>query len=255
MTPMPPLTGDPGADAFLAALAARARALLGDALVGAYLLGSAARGDYLPGRSDLDVALVVRSPLDETTKRRIVADARAIAAPPSPRLELVAYRADVAGSPGARPAFELNLNTGGVGPDRVSLDPRDEPWFWFLLDLAAAADAAKTIEGRSASRVFGPVPREAVLEALAASLAWHAEHEEASANRVLNACRAWCWLDTGAWRSKSAAAHWAIDAGADVELVGHAAALRAGTRADPLEPSRVRALDRLVAERMHNARA
>jgi hypothetical protein len=250
---MPPLTGDPAADAYLAALGARARELLRDALVGAYLLNSGARGDYRPGRSDLDVALVVVDALDDERKTAVADAFRHRTLPcPAPRLELVAYRGAVARDPGWRPAFELNLNTGSAIDDHIALDPAEEPWFWFVLDLGAAADAALAIEGAPPDGVFGAPPHGAVLAALRASLAWHAEHDVVAPNRVLNACRAWCWVVTGGWRSKTAAAHWAIGAGGDRSVIEHAAALRAGSRTDPLDPDRVRALSRRVAELVEN---
>jgi hypothetical protein len=254
--PPKPLTGDRAADAYLARLGGRARELLGDDLVGAYVVNSGARGDYRPGRSDLDVCLVVRHALEEERKARVANAFRGGTMPcPAPRLELVVYRADVARDPGPRPAFELNLNTGSAITDHVTFDPADDPWFWFALDLGAAADAALAIAGPPPADVFGSPPRAAVLDALRASLAWHATHDEVAPNRVLNACRAWCWLVTGRWRSKSAAARWAIEVGADAALIEQALALREGTRSDPLDAERVRAISRRVAELVENGGA
>jgi hypothetical protein len=253
---MPPLTGDPAADAYLAVLGARARELLGDDLVGAYLLNSGARGDYRPGRSDLDVALVVDDALDDERKARVAEAFRHRTLPcPAPRLELVTYRAAVARNPGSRPDFELNLNTGTAIDDHVSFNPAEEPWFWFVLDLGAAADAALAIDGAVPDGVFGRPPRAAVVAGLRASLAWHAEHDVAAPNRVLNACRSWCWVVTGQWRSKTAAARWAIEAGGDRSVIEHAAALREGSRTDPLDPDRVRAFGRQVASVVENGGA
>src|SRR5215211_567999 len=51
--------------AYLKEIARRLSAILGEALVGVYAGGSYALGGYEPGRSDLDVAVVVREPLAE----------------------------------------------------------------------------------------------------------------------------------------------------------------------------------------------
>jgi hypothetical protein len=240
-----PLTGDQRADAYLVRLAQRARDVLGATFVGAYVVNSGARGAYLPGRSDLDVALIVTGALDARTKRDLADALRHRGLPcPAPRLELVVYRLDVVREPEARPPFELNLNSGPAIADHVGFDPDEEPWFWFALDLGAAADVASVIDGPPADAVFGAVSRQAILEAMAASDAWHAAHDRAAPNRVLNACRAWCWVETSSWRSKAAAARWAIDAGGDAELIRRAIALRASDRAGPLPGDRV---DRLAA--------
>jgi hypothetical protein len=242
------LTGDPPADAYLASLAGRARHVLGRAFVGAYLVNSGARADYLPGRSDLDVALIVAGQLDVPTRCRVADALRHGSLPcPAPRLELVVYQCEVAADPGSRPPFELNLNTGSAIDDHVAFDPAAEPWFWFLLDLAAAAEAAAVIDGPPAERIFGAVPRHAVLEALRDAHAWHAVHDAVAPNRVLNACRAWCWMVTSKWPSKTAAAAWGIDAGGDAELISHALALRAAEREDPLPAERVERFTMRVA--------
>src|SRR5205085_8623350 len=90
--------------------------------------------------------------------------------------------------------------------------------------------------------VLGPAPRELleeparaeVLEALRDSLAWHAEHEPASPDSVLNACRGWRWARTGRWTSKRSAAEWARGRMSDPAAVDAALAARdAGTDVDP----------------------
>jgi Domain of unknown function (DUF4111) len=238
---MRPATGDPAADRYLADLVAIADRILGDSLVGVYAVNSAARGNYLPGRSDLDVAVVVTASLDLTTKHRL-ADAlrhRSLLCP-APRLELVVYRRAVAAAPGATPAFELNLNTGPAIADHLTTDPADEPAHWFVLDLAAASEAALALVGPLPDEVFGPVPRPVALDALLASRAWHAAHDDVAPNRVLNDCRAWRYVVESRWSTKAEAAEWAIGAGGDAELIGQALALRAGNRADPLDADRVR---------------
>jgi aminoglycoside adenylyltransferase-like protein len=235
------LTGDAAADRYLTRLAEVVGVILGPELVGVYVANSGARGDYLPGRSDLDVAVVVSDGVAPETISRF-ADAvrhRSLACPAS-RLELVVYRRSVAAHPGPRPSFVLNLNTGPCIGDHVGLDPAAEPFHWFVLDLAAAADRAVPVVGPSPARIFGSPPAVAVREALSASAAWHAQHDAASPNRVLNACRAWRWSATGGWSTKSEAAAWAIARGADPALVRHALELRSGERTDPLDPAEIR---------------
>lgn len=233
-------TDDPRVDAYLAETLRRLERRLGPTLVGLYLLNSGARGDYLPGRSDLDLAVIVASPLDAATKARVAGDLRHRAHPcPAPRLELVVYRSAVARAPGAAPAFELNLNTGPAIADRLTTDPADEPPHWFVLDLAAAADVALAVAGPPAESVFGGVPRRTALEALVASRAWHAVHDTVAPNRVLNDCRGWRYAVEARWSSKAEAAGWAIARGARRDLVETALARRAGTSVEPLPPAMI----------------
>ncbi len=246
---------DHAAGAYLARLRRRAVELLGERIVGIYVVNSGARGDYLPGRSDLDVTIVVDRALDAET-RRLVADAfrHDQLACPAPRLELVVYRREVAADPGPSPEFELNLNTGRAIEDHVTFDRADEPSFWFVLDLASTAHAAVALAGPPGADLFGHVSRRDVLAALVGAQAWHVEHDAAAPNRVLNDCRAWRWVATGRWSSKAEAAEWAIGEGADPAVVTTALAMRRGDGAGPLRAEAVEALSAHVGEVIAQAR-
>jgi predicted nucleotidyltransferase len=176
------------------------------ALDAVYLLGSAALGAYEPGSSDVDVVAVTTGSLPVDERRRLAEAAEAISCP-ARKLELVVY-------PRGSEEWEINLNTG----EHVSFDPAEEPAFWFVLDRAIAEQHAVPLQGPPWTEVFPPVPREDVLDALARSLAWHAENEPSSRNTVLNTVRSWRWLETGEWGTKPQAARWLVDrVRADVE--------------------------------------
>src|SRR5205814_604480 len=137
-----------------------------------------------------------------------------------------------------------NLNTGPGTEERISLDPAAEPGHWFVVDLAIARSHARPILGPLPAALIGSIPRTDVLAALTDSLDWHSEHEGSSANAVLNACRAWRYALTGAWSTKTAAAEWALERGADRGLIDGAVELRAGAGAE-LDG---RAANRLLAQ-------
>ena len=61
---------------YLRVVGERLREVIGGPLVGVYAGGSYALGDYLPGRSDLDVAAVVRPALGHEAADALVADLR-----------------------------------------------------------------------------------------------------------------------------------------------------------------------------------
>jgi hypothetical protein len=248
---MPAPLDRPDAARYLERLVDRSRAVLGDRLIGAWLANSGARDDYLPGRSDLDVELGVDGALDEPSRFRLADALRHGSLPcPAPRLELVVYRSEVLADPGARPDWELNLNTGPATADHVGLDASAEPTHWFVLDLSMARERSIPLLGPPLADLLAPIPDELVIEALRASADWHAVNDAAAPNRVLNACRAWLWLTERRWSSKTEAAAWAIAAGGDASLIELALARRRGESVAPLPVDRIGALAGLVARHL-----
>jgi predicted nucleotidyltransferase len=161
-----------------------------------YLFGSAAQGAYEHGRSDVDVIAVTARPPSQEEKRAL-ADAAESLPCPARKLELVVY---------ARGAerHELNVNTGEL----VHFDAGDDPEFWFVLDRVIAEQQVVTLLGPPWDEVFAPVPRSVVLDALEQALEWQEQGDPVGRSSVLNACRAWMWLDTGRWATKPDAARW-----------------------------------------------
>lgn len=193
---------------------------LGDRLVGVYLFGSAGAGHYEPGISDLDVQAVVESSLD-LPDRLALASALSHAELPCParRLEFVCYARAAVQAAHRHPSFELNLNTGAGGLHHVCTDPSQEASHWFLLDMALGRERGQVLYGAPLQQTFATVPRAWVLAAMADSLAWHSQHEPASPNAVLNACRAWRYAVTGRLGAKAEAVEWARSQPADHPVV------------------------------------
>lgn len=253
---MPSPLDDPAAVAYLDELVDRSRAILGDRLIGAWLANSGALDDYLAGRSDLDVELAVADALHGPTARRLADALRHGSLPcPAPRLELVVYRREVLADPGSRPEWELNLNTGPAISDHVGIDPSAEPAHWFVLDLSMARERSVTLTGPPLRDLLAPIPDGVVIEALRASAAWHDANDACAPNRVLNAGRAWRWLEERRWSSKTEAATWAIEAGGDGELIELALARRRGATTQPLPVDRVAAFARKLDSRLARAAA
>jgi hypothetical protein len=170
------------------------------ALEAAYLIGSAATGAYEHGRSDLDVYAVVATALSDAEKEQLVARIEQLRCP-ARALELVIYSAAEAASP--RPRFELNLNLG-----KEEVAGAEESSHWFVLDRAIAEDHAVPLVGPPWRDMFAPVAREDLLEAIGQSLDWQERFDPLGRSALLNACRAWRWLDEGDWISKPEAAAW-----------------------------------------------
>lgn len=190
-------------EAYLTAVVDEARAVLGDNLVGAYVGGSIALDGFLPGESDVDLALVVRDPLTDLVKHALVSRLRHEALPcPARGLELVVYRADVAASGTTAPAFELELNSGRGIEFRSTYRPEDRPHedgsFWYALDRSVLREHGVALSGPPAWEVFGEVPDLHLL--LTESVRWHLTH--APLDGVLAAHRALARMRTGRWVSK-----------------------------------------------------
>lgn len=239
---------------YLQTLAERARAMLGDVLLGVYVTGSVALGAYEPGRSDVDVALVVRRGLSREEREALVAGLRHDVLPcPARGLELVVYRDRIAAGGGAEPGFELELNTGAGMPFRATLRPEDRPAadgsFWYVLDRSLLHDRGLTLFGPPADEVFADAPADAVRSALVAALRWwlgrsappgqQSQPAEGS-DAVLNACRTLVRVRDGTWLAKVAAGRRAVELGlAPAWLVDQAVETRSG--GPPLDAAAARA--------------
>jgi predicted nucleotidyltransferase len=196
--------------AYLDELTARLRAVLGDDLVGIYVGGSYALGAYESGRSDLDVAALVRGPLSAGAVDAIVAALRHESLPtPARKLELVVYDTRAAQSSSVRPSFELNLNTGAREPLRADTEPQPGEEHWFAIDRSVLASHGVALYGPPAAEVFAAPPREQLLPILAGVLRWYLRNEPESLDGVLNAGRSLHFAREGTWIGKPAAREWA----------------------------------------------
>lgn len=224
---------------YLAALTGTLRALLGENLLGVYLFGSAAQGAYEPGLSDLDVQAVTRHPLSLTLRQTIAARLSHAALPcPAHGLELVLYPQGAVDPMTATPTFDLNLNTGGHRTQHAGYDPSHEEAHWFVLDIALGRERGQALWGPPPDALFAEVPRLVVLNALAQSQTWHALHDTAAPNRILNAARTWRFLDTGEWGSKPEGVAWAAQQTRRFPVIAQAWLVRRGSGTlDPADVS------------------
>jgi Nucleotidyltransferase domain len=228
---------------YLDELVARAADVLGDELRGVCLMGSAALGDYRPGRSDLDVAIVVERPLPVAARTALVAALEHEALPcPARGLELVTYDGAALADPSG-PAYLINLNTGARMDRQTSFDPRENRRFWFVLDVAIGRALGRTLVGPPPADMFPALPDALVRAAVLESLEWwwtHGGHAAA----VLTACIGWRWAAGGGWASKGAAARWATERADEPEVIRAALDRREGDGILPFDDG---AAERLVA--------
>lgn len=221
----------------------RVRGVLGDELLGAYLIGSGSLGGYEAGPSDIDIIAICARPVERSTKEALARELDHRALPcPARGLEFVLYPKDTVARPSPNPRFELNLNTGPGMGHRFTVRPEDESPHWFVIDLDIARQHGVRLAGPPANELLAPQDTRWVLDAIRTSLAWHSREEPASANNVLNACRAWRYAEEGVWCTKKAAAEWARERLEEPSLIDAALATRRGQPGPALTPEAVRAL-------------
>jgi hypothetical protein len=198
-------------DDYLAELTRRLGAVLGGELLGVYAGGSYGLGAYEPGRSDIDVTVVVAGALSHAAKQAIVERLRHEALPcPARGLELVVYPLATARGGGGEPGFELNLNTGAAMGFRVDEAPGDIEGFWFAIDRSILRAHGVALTGPPAADLFAPIPRATLLELLQESIRWHRDSDvPLGSDTVLNTCRALRFASEGTWSSKREAGAWA----------------------------------------------
>ena len=155
-------------------------------VLASFVLGSGLIGGYRPGKSDLDLVVVIDAPLGAEARRRAIARIAALDLP-GRRLELVAY---VSGQ--QPPDFDLNLEVDNEG----AREAPDELDHWFVIDAGMAQERIPAWND-----YFDQVPEERLREAVLASLAWSEEWPDLEFAQ-LNAVRARHYLEHGEWLSK-----------------------------------------------------
>ncbi|WP_058853784.1 nucleotidyltransferase domain-containing protein [Nocardia jinanensis] len=189
---------------YLAELVRRARTVHGNQLLSVFAVGSLALGDYRPGRSDIDVTVIVAPDTPEKALHDLAAALAHPAFPcPAAGLELVVYDAEFAASATPEPGYLLNLNTGPLLPAVADFDSAGAPAFWYVIDRAVARQSGLPLFGRPVRDVLAAPRRPDLLTAVAASVDEHAAGAgHLTDNRVLNGCRAVLFCRTGRWVTK-----------------------------------------------------
>jgi len=255
---------EPPLERYLWALVDESQLVLGAELVGAYAAGSIALNAFQAGRSDVDIALVSRSPLPVTVKEQLAQRLRHEAlACPARGLELVVYRRDVAMSGTSEPGFELELNTGAGMDFRRTLQPEDRPvadgHFWYGLDRSILHQSGLPVLGPPASDMFADLAPADLRNLMVTSLRWWITLPAPSDRRapgaedaVLGACRALVRCRSGRWLSKVGAGLRLLEDGyASADLIKESTAARSGGR--PPSGARARAFQQQVLEEILNS--
>jgi hypothetical protein len=242
------------ASRFTETLARACAAALGRAVAWVILQGSLTL-DYVPGRSDLDLLVVVHDPLSDaqlTALTEAMASRRAEA--PGP-VDLRVVTRQVAASPTPAPPMEAYLRltpTSGVRVERRHPGERD-----LAMGLSVCRAHGRSLLGAVPAELLGEVPDRWVVAAGDAQLAdWQAIGDDPpyAELTVLTACRVWRFAEEGRHAAKAAAAAWALRRDPTLGVVGDALRRRHGDPAARIDPAQVARLLAVVRARLADAR-
>jgi hypothetical protein len=241
---------------FAQTLARSCAGALGKAVAGVILHGSLTLDDYVPGRSDVDVLVVVDHPLSDA---RLAALTEAMAsrraeAPGPVDLRLVSRQ--VAASPTLAPPLEAYLRLTPTSGVRV--EERRHPGERDLaVELSVCRARGRSLLGAAPAELLGEVPDRWVVAAGDAQLAdWQAIGDDPpyAELTVLTACRVWRFAEEGRHVSKAAAAEWALGRDPTLGVVGDTLRRRHGDPAARIDSAQVARLLAVVRARVAEAR-
>jgi Domain of unknown function (DUF4111)/Nucleotidyltransferase domain len=254
---VPAIASPEAALRFAEALARSCAGALGKTVAGVYLHGSLVLDDYLPGRSDVDLLVVVDDPLSDAQLAALTEAAVATHRSRAPgRVDLRLVTRQVAASPTPAPPLEAYLRlTPGSG---VRLEERRHPGERDLaVELSVCRAHGHSLLGAAPTELLGEVPDRWVVAAGDAQLAaWQAIGDDPpyAELTVLTACRVWRFAEEGRHCPKTAAGRWALRRDPTLGVVGDALRRRHGDLAARIDPAHVARLLAVVRARLAEGR-
>jgi hypothetical protein len=240
-------TAEASATAFATRLARACADVLGDLVVSALLHGSLTLGDFVPGRSDIDLLLVVVRRLKDEELGALTERVSAEGALTPGRVDLRVVTREVAAVPVPAPPMEAGFALRpGRAPEREARVAGEPD---LVVELSVVRAHGRELLGQGPGSVVGAVPVtwvDAVGEQYLA--AWEhltddAPHAELM---VLTACRVWRFHAERVHCSKSAAGHWALARDPSLTAVQQALRQRSGEPGVIIEPGEIGRLLALV---------
>lgn len=243
---------------FAEALARAASRALGDAVGGVLLHGSLTLGDYLPGRSDVDLLVVVDDPLTDT-QAAALADAAGRERPRPPvRVDLRVVTPAVAAAPTTVPPMEAYITIDHAHEPPVQVAGRHSGERDLVIEFSVCRAHGRSLIGAPPTELIGEIPDARVLDAGDAQLAdWQAIGEDPRYAQltVLTACRLWHFAEERRHCSKDAAANWALRRDPSLTVVREALHQRHSDPTHPIDAAQAHDLLVLVRRRIADARA
>ena len=216
------------------------------------LHGSLTLDDYVPGRSDVDLLVVIDHPLGDAQLAALteaLASRRAEA--PGP-VDLRLVTRQVAASPTPAPPMEAYLRLTPSSGIRVE-ERRHPAERDLAVELSVCRAHGRSLLGAAPAELIGEVPDRWVLAVGDAQLAdWQAIGDDPrhAALTVLTTCRIWRLAEEGRHCSKTAAGEWALGRDPTLEVVRAALRQRHRAPAHRIDAAQVAQLLALVRARL-----
>lgn len=202
-------------------------------LVSVVLHGSLTMDDFRPGKSDLDLLLVVERGPTSSEADGLVGAVRAADLGPAGGVDLLVVTRRTAETPADHPARELLVGRWPGSGEELEVEGHDDhvPDLW--PELSEARANGRSLLGPEPRDVIGEVPHDRVR---ANGIGWlrtwleRIDDDKNAVHMVLTACRMWTFQLTGEHTSKTFAARCALER--DPSLTGVELALSARTTLD-----------------------
>jgi hypothetical protein len=210
--------------------------IVGTGVVAQVLHGSLASGDFAPNKSDVDLLVIVREPLDDAQKSRLGDAVTVLAQRRGVWLDyrVVTSHTALHAQPAPMLDFSVGIHAGVAARVEIVRGPVAEPDL--LYEFAICREEGRSLVGAAPAQVIGPVRNDWLLDLGDAYLKrWQEiEYDERDAElMVFTACRLWYRYTGGGHLTKSDAAKWVLRQAP--ELVAPRTALErrtAGTEAE-----------------------
>jgi Domain of unknown function (DUF4111)/Nucleotidyltransferase domain len=241
---------------FAEVLARSCAEALGETVAGVILHGSLSLGDYLPGRSDVDLLVVVDDPLTDAQLDALTQLALTHRTQAPGRVDLRVVTRQVAGAPTPAPPMEAYIEITPASGSELYVERRHPGERDLVVEFSMCRAHGRSLVGAAPAELIGEVPIEWVLAVGDAQLAdWQAigddpKHAELT---VLTACRIWCFAEEGRYSSKPAAGAWALERDPTLQVVRDALQRRRDQTAR-IDPAQVAQLLAMVRARLAEAR-
>ena len=200
----------------LGVFVARTKVILGDNLAGIYLHGSAVMGCFNPGKSDLDLIVVVNEPVSDTVKKDfmdMVVELNESA--PAKGLELSVVTRNVC-DPFVYPTpFELHFSVAHLGWYRNDPDDYIQKMNGTDKDLAAhftiIRSRGQCLYGVPMDEIFSPVPRDDYMDSIRNDIAEAVDEiGDNTMYLTLNLARVLAYKEEDLVLSKKEGGNWAL---------------------------------------------
>lgn len=229
------------------ALALICSRVLGEIVASVILHGSLVLGDWAPGRSDIDLLVIVDRPLTlseiEDLTHAVVSGEVAAAYP----LDLRVVTRDVARTPTSAPPMELYIGLHPPAEPEIESKHSGEPDL--LIEFSMCREHGRALVGAAPRELIGEAPDEWVLSYSDSILArWESLASDArnAELMVLTTCRIWRFSEERHYCSKPAAGAWALARDPSLQAVRDALRQRTVDPSQTIDPTDIAHLLRIV---------